>query len=146
MVMSLQIVSKNWQKFWNLLLLFLLYWVEVSSSCTVLSFWIDCRNQDAYWSKPACLIGGTESHRNTFQSRGKEPWRLRLVDEASFKAGRSGASFLLLFILQDIETMRKYYEQFLGRFPLCYGYWKKVDRIAPNWLHSIATKKSSEEV
>ena len=124
----------------------LIYWVEVSLSCIALSFWIDCRNQDAYRSKSACLIGGTKSPANTFRSRREESWWLRLVDEAAFKAGWSGAFFPFYLISQDIETMRKYFEKFLNRFPLCYGYWKKVALSRPSWLHSTATKKSREGV
>lgn len=54
---------------------------------------------------------------------------------------------------QDIDTVRKYYDTFLTRFPLCYGYWKKycdseikrgslqdpttVQRVKSIWLRGV---------
>ena len=54
---------------------------------------------------------------------------------------------------QDIATVRKYYDTFLTRFPLCYGYWKKycdneikrgslqdpatVQRVKSIWLRGV---------
>ena len=44
--------------------------------------------------------------------------------------------------LQDLEQLAKVYDQFLSKFPYCYGYWKKY----ADWMLALYTADKAQDV